>query len=119
MTPAERLAESFRLTELRRAEMLDEIAAEHPDWTAREVELGRNRRWLRQAYEGEVFNAHSRLFYGMLVMSEGVDEAACDSAANAVRELSGIEHDARFLSAVEQLGLTEEWRSVLARLGMA
>jgi hypothetical protein len=119
MTPAELLNEAFRLTELRREEMLAEIAAERPEWTEREVELGRNRRWLRLAYVGEVFDAHSRLFYNMLVMSEGAGDTACCIAADAVREMPGIETDKGFLSAVEQLGLTAEWQSILDKLGMA
>lgn len=55
MTPNESLDESFRLTELKRAEMTDEIAAIHPQWSPREVELERNRQWLLMGLEGEVF----------------------------------------------------------------
>lgn len=70
MTPRESLDECFRLTDLKRAEMADEVAAIHPAWSPREVELERNRQWLLMGLEGEVFGASSEVLYDLLCVNQ-------------------------------------------------
>jgi len=88
MTPKESLDESFRLTELKRAEMAAEIAANHPQWSPREVDLERNRQWLLMGLEGEVFGASTEVLYHLLCVHQRRDGANLDRAVRLFQRRS-------------------------------
>lgn len=113
MTPKESLEKSFRLTERKRSEIASEIAAEHPDWSSREVELERNRQWLLMGLEGEVFGASTEVLYDLLCVNQRRAGANLDQVARHLGELPESFPTA-FRSVVEQLGLEDEWRQALA-----
>lgn len=113
MTPKESLDESFRLTELKRSEMAAEIAAMHPLWSPRAVELERNRQWLLMSLEGEVVGATTEVLYDLLCFNQRRDGTNLDRVARHLGDLPKS-FPTVFRSVVEQLGLEDEWRQALA-----
>jgi hypothetical protein len=112
MTPKESLDESFRLTEQKRSEIALEIAAIHPQWSPREVELERNRRWLLMSLEGEVFGATSEVLYDLLCFNQRREGANLDRVARLLGELpqsfrtafqNVVEHSGYNTSGVKQV----------------